>query len=173
MQLYRLRCECGAENRVRKGQAGGDVTCCGCGRSVAVPTLRDFGQLPPADSDTPSGSAPVRLSLRQGLIAGGLVTALVCWAFAGWIASATRVDFDIERVKLEISQAPFMRVYGAWKELSVASVERAETVGEYRAKNLGRVGRSSATVFTVLGGIGILITLAGAFLVRGAKGASS
>ncbi len=172
MQLYRLRCECGAEIRVRKGQAGGDVTCSGCGQAVVVPTLRDFGQLPLADSDTPLGSTPARLSLRQGLIAGGLVTAVVCWALAAWISSATRVDFDIERVRFEIARAPFMRVYAAWKELSVASVERDETVGEYRAKNLGRVGRSSATVFTVLGGIGILITLGGAVLVRGPKGTS-
>lgn len=59
-----------------------------------------------------------------------------------------------------------MKVYAAWKELQVADVERDETVGEYRAKNLGRVGKSSATTLTVIGGIGVVIAVGGALLVR-------
>lgn len=168
MQLYRLRCECGAETLVGKGQAGGEVTCGGCGLAVPVPTLRELGQLPLAEADTARrDGGPRQWTLRQGLVAGGIAIAVVCWGLAAWVSSATIVDYDIERVRFEISRAPFMRVYGAWKELAVADVERDETVGEYRAKNLGRVGKSSATVLTVLGGVGLVMALGGALFVRG------
>jgi hypothetical protein len=167
MQLYRLRCECGAETSVSKGQAGGEVRCAGCGRAVAVPTLREFAQLPMAEGDTGHSGAPKQWTLRQGLIAGGTVIALVCWGLAAWISSATHFEFDIERVQFEIDRAPFMRVYAAWKELQVADVERDETIGEYRSRNLGRVGKASATTLTALGGVGVLIALGGALLVRG------
>lgn len=167
MQLYRLRCECGAETSVSKGQAGGEVSCGGCGRAVAVPTFREIGQLPLAEAESGQVRGPKQWSLRQGLIAGGTVIALVCWGMAAWISSATHFDFDIDRVRFEIDRAPFMRVYAAWKELQWADVERDETVGEYRAKNLGRVGKSSATTLTALGGVGVLIALGGALLVRG------
>ena len=60
MQLYRLRCECGADTSVGKGQAGGEVTCDGCGRSLRVPMLREFGQLPLAESDSNRAAAPRR-----------------------------------------------------------------------------------------------------------------
>ena len=166
MQHYRLRCDCGAETRVSKGQAGGEVRCDGCERTVTVPNFRELSQLPSADPDTAASAGPRRWTLRQGLIAGGVVIALVCWGLAGWITSVTRLDFDIERVRYEISRAPFMKVYAAWKELQVADVERDETVGEYRAKNLGRVGKSSATTLTVIGGIGVVIAVGGALLVR-------
>jgi len=46
MQRYRLRCECGTDIRVSKGQAGGEVTCGSCGRSLPVPMLREFGSFP-------------------------------------------------------------------------------------------------------------------------------
>ena len=166
MQLYRLRCECGADTSVGKGQAGGEVTCDGCGRSLLVPMLREFGQLPLAESDSNRAAAPRRWTLRQGLIAGGVVIAAVAWGLAFWIVSATRVDYDMDRVRFEISRAPFMKVYAAWKELEVADVERDETVGEYRAKNLGRVGKSSATTLAAIGGIGLVIALVGALFVR-------
>ena len=92
--------------------------------------------------------------------------AAVAWGLAFWIVSATRVDYDMDRVRFEISRAPFMKVYAAWKELEVADVERDETVGEYRAKNLGRVGKSSATTLAAIGGIGLVIALVGALFVR-------
>lgn len=166
MQLYRLRCECGNDISIGKGQAGGEVACSSCGRSMPVPTLREFGQLPLAEADTTVGVGPRRWTLRQGLMAGGVVTAVVAWGLAAWIVSATRVDYDMERVRFEISRAPFMKVYAAWKELEMADVQRDETVGEYRAKNLGRVGKSSATALAVLGGIGVAIAVVGGLFVK-------
>jgi len=166
MQLYRLRCECGTDIRVSKGQAGGEVTCGSCGRSLPVPMLREFGQLPLAEPDAREAKAPRQWSLRQGLIAGGVVIAVVAWGLAAWIVSATRVDYDMDRVRFEIDRAPFMKVYAAWKELEMADVERDETVGEYRAKNLGRVGKSSATTLAAIGGIGLVIALVGGLFVR-------
>lgn len=166
MQLYRLRCDCGADTRVSKGQAGGQVSCGNCDATMQVPNFRELGQLPRVEADTAPTAGSRRLTLRQGLIAGGAVTALLCWGLAAWISSVTQLEFNIGRVREEISRAPFMKVYAAWKELSVADVERDETVGEYRAKNLGRVGKSSATTLAVLGGVGVLIAVGGAVFVR-------
>jgi hypothetical protein len=166
MQLYQLRCECGTDIPVSRGQAGGEVTCASCGRRMPVPMLRELGQLPVAESEKGGRAGSRRWTVRQALISGGIVVALVSWGFAAWIVSATRMEYDLDRMRFEISRAPFARVYIAWKSLEMGGVERDETVGEYRAKNVDRVGKSSATTLAVIGGIGLLIALFGAVAVR-------
>jgi len=169
MQLYRLRCECGAETRVGTGRAGGQVACEACGRQLAVPTLRELTQLPRVDGDSPRPDAlrrgvSSRWTLGQGLLAGGLAIAVLSWGLAALIFSATRSDPDMEYVRRQIDRAPFMRVYAAWQEMASRGVERDETIGEYRARNMGIRGRAASIALSVVGGIGAVIAAVGGLM---------
>lgn len=166
MQLYRLRCECGAETRVSAGLAGGQVACEACGRQLVVPTLRELTLLPRVEDDAQrrdarDRGAAARWTLWQGLVAGGLAIAVVSWGLAALVSSATRSDPDMEYVRRQIDRAPFMRVYAAWREMASSGVERDETVGEYRARNMDARGRAAAVTLSVIGGIGAVVAAVG------------
>jgi hypothetical protein len=177
MQLYRLRCECGAETQVGTGRAGGQVACEACGRQLAVPTLRELTQLPRVHGDAQGTgardrAASGRWTLWQGLLAGGLAVAVVSWGLAALIFSATRTDLDMDRMRQQIDQAPFMRVYAAWRDMASGGVERDETVGEYRARNMGVRGRAAAITLSVVGGLAAAVAaLGGVAAVAGRRNA--
>jgi hypothetical protein len=86
MAKYLISCSCGRQHAVDTAQAGDSLTC-QCGETVAVPTLRQLRQLPPAESEpaAPAGSA---WGVRQGAITVCLLFAAACVA----IAIASRVS---------------------------------------------------------------------------------
>ena len=56
MAKYLVPCVCGRQHAVDTGQAGESLVC-ECGATVAVPTLRQLRELPPAREESPAGVA--------------------------------------------------------------------------------------------------------------------
>lgn len=72
---YLLPCSCGKKVRISLSQAGGQAAC-GCGQSLAIPTLRGIRQLDVA-LDTASAGAPTWTKLHGVFFSGGVLLAAV------------------------------------------------------------------------------------------------
>src|SRR5262249_12676509 len=82
MAAYLLPCVCGKTVPVDVGQAGGQVVCT-CGTRLDVPTLRQLRHLSQAPTEEPErGSA---WGQRQGIIAAGLILALLLFGWGAWV----------------------------------------------------------------------------------------
>src|SRR3954466_947072 len=71
---YLLPCTCGQKVRIANAQAGGKVAC-GCGKSLAVPTLRGLRELELAPPETRSAASPGWSRVHGGFFASGLLIA--------------------------------------------------------------------------------------------------
>jgi hypothetical protein len=80
---YLIECECGAQHAVTTHQAGAELPC-GCGKTVAVPRLRELQKLP-LESAVPTAVVPSsRWTAGHSLGLAGLVLALLSLAGALW-----------------------------------------------------------------------------------------
>ncbi len=90
MAQYLLTCSCGEKVRVEPAQAGGRVSC-GCGQSIAVPTLRGLRALEeaPPDKAALQRAAGRQWSPLQGaMFSIGLLVAVVSLgvvAYTSWV----------------------------------------------------------------------------------------
>lgn len=66
VEVYRLACACGEAIPVAVGRAGGEIDCPGCGRRLAIPTLRHLRHLPPLDNFEDSATAAAASPLQEG-----------------------------------------------------------------------------------------------------------
>jgi len=80
MAKYLLTCACGRQHTLETRQAG-ELLTCGCGTTVAVPTLRQLCQLPEARAESASATQTT-WGFRQGAITLSLLLAALCLALA-------------------------------------------------------------------------------------------
>ena len=73
-QQYLLPCSCGQKIRIESSQAGGQVAC-GCGRTLAVPTLRGIRRLEVAADAVRTKERPTWSRLHGAAFAGGMFAA--------------------------------------------------------------------------------------------------
>lgn len=81
MAKYLVSCLCGRQHAVDTGQAGESLAC-GCGATVAVPTLRQLRQLPEARTEATLTARPA-WGFRQGAMTVSLLLAAICLVMAG------------------------------------------------------------------------------------------
>lgn len=79
---YLLPCECGREHQVSPSKAG-DSLVCECGKKLDIPPLRQLKELKPAEPD-PRAAAPSEWSLRNGVLATGLILAALLAGVGGY-----------------------------------------------------------------------------------------
>ena len=84
MARYLLSCECGEQVTVEAGQAGRQVTCSSCGRTLDVPPLRSLRHLPSAPPAEPEKPARGAWTARHGIMTLCLLIAGVLAAIAAW-----------------------------------------------------------------------------------------
>lgn len=160
MTTYGLPCECGAEIPVTAGQAGGHVTCPRCARDVAVPKLRDLGQLGRRESFgvKPAGAwRPAHAATLLGSII--FITAL---AAATWLDRGPTSAIDEQALRAMILAADDLAVYRGWTgELSRASVYRPPADQELAVLRRARFAGALSRGLSVVAGAGLLAALAG------------
>jgi hypothetical protein len=96
MPDYLLPCSCGQKIRVGNAQAGGQVTC-GCGKALAVPTLRGLRELAPAQPLATTKSNAGWTPAHGLIFSSGLMIAAVGVALLAWygLLYAQRVGFGL------------------------------------------------------------------------------
>lgn len=123
MTAFLLPCECSTDVVVTAGQAGGTVTCPQCGRTLAVPKLRDLGQLrQDVHGETLSGTA-WRPAHAIALL--GALVAAASWVGGLWLGSGSAVAIDEARLRATVLSVDDVAIYKVWSDgLSRAGVRR-------------------------------------------------
>jgi hypothetical protein len=166
---YLLPCSCGKKTEVDSGQAGLNIHC-SCGADLAVPTMRGLSQLeraeaPPADRRQ-SASPPSTWGARQALIFLGLIIMLGALLPAGlaWYTfpqpPVLRTDFE-KLNRDDINPMTLMQTWELWKSLRNDFAEEAEIPEMQMYKILAKVSRERLIFMGVIGGIGLLLVIAG------------
>jgi hypothetical protein len=154
---------------VGPGQAGGEVVCSGCGRTLAVPTLRELRGLPSMEGSAGSRARGFRAGTTgwgtaQSILAAGAALALISLATASWLARPASTGIDEAVIRDAIARAPAADLYRAWTSLEGSGVARPATPGEEQVIRLTRNRAVLAMGIGLLGAIGG-VTAAGAALV--------
>jgi hypothetical protein len=129
-QHYLLPCSCGLKIRVVPAQAGGQATC-GCGQSVAVPTLRGLRTLEPATPDA-QGRVVAGWSAAHGMcFAGGLVLSLVGVALVAFHAyrytqfselTVDHTDAVAAFHTAEVDKLSAVQLFDEWSQITAAGL---------------------------------------------------
>ncbi|HEV7222665.1 MAG TPA: hypothetical protein VGN42_08190 [Pirellulales bacterium] len=174
---YLLPCTCGKKNEVDSGQAGLNIRC-SCGAELAVPTMRGLDQLERAESPT-SGRRQVAppqstWGARQALIFLGLVVLLGAALPAGlaWYSypQPPRLRDDFEKLnRADIDPMTLMQAWDLWTHLRQDFSEETEIPEMHMYRILAKAARERLIFIGVVGGIGLLLVIAG-LLIRPAGG---
>jgi hypothetical protein len=174
---YLLPCSCGKKTVVDSGQAGLSLRC-SCGAELAVPTMRGLSQLeraegPPADRR--QYAAPQSTwGARQALIFLGLIIMLGALLPAGlaWYTfpQPPRLrDNAQELIHAEIEQGTLMQTWELWKSLRKDFVDEVEMPEMQMYKILAKTARERLIFMGVVGGIGLLLLIAGLLIKKPAR----
>lgn len=162
MRTFLLPCECSHRIVVGTAQAGGAVACPACGREVAVPKLRDFGQLQPADQ----GQSVSRGGWRPAhacMLAGG-ATALLAWVAALAIGIAPQSPISGDVIRDNVAKATDKQILDAWRSLSQSGVARPPMPEEKRFQQTVHFRRGVSRGLLLIGGVGAAVGLVGVAL---------
>jgi hypothetical protein len=160
MKKFLLRCECAADIAVGAGQSGGRATCPACGRSVAVPKLRELERLRELVPDTVA--ARPRWSPAHAVALLGTVVAVVAWAAAMIMTGSTpRGAVDLDAYRAAVNAASDSQVYAAWKRGTYDSVQRPPTRDEEKLQQTFRFAGGISRTLQIIGGLGALTALVG------------
>lgn len=133
-QRYRIPCGCSAAASVGAGQAGGLVTCPGCGTPLQVPRLRDLGPY----AEPAAGPSATRPSRGRGLLLTGLALALGSAAAAvaveRYAAAVVERLPDEPTIRAGVGQADTKTIYEVWKMMRQAGVNRGPLPDEIHAQ---------------------------------------
>lgn len=120
MAKYLLTCGCGRTLAVETSQAGESLQC-ECSATVAVPTLRQLRELPPAIAENaPSESQHPSWGVAQGVASVCLIAASLFLAIAGyvWVNEPTLPQFNAvantQFVAQRIDQLTPKEAWQAW-----------------------------------------------------------
>jgi len=170
---YLLPCNCGKKNEVDSGQAGLNIRC-SCGAELAVPTMRGLNQLERAEAP-PAGRRQVAArqstwGAPQGLIFLGLLILLGAMLPAGltWYTypQPPRLRDDFEKLnRNDIDPMTLLQTWELWKNLRKDFAEEPEIPEMYQYRVLAKAARERLIFMGVVGGIGLLLVIAG-LLIR-------
>jgi len=136
MSSFLLRCDCGADIAVTTAQAGGSADCPSCGRSAAVPRLRDLSALPrggAATSRRPAARRP--WTLFHTLLLVGALLGLGCWMGSMSFRPPEMEWVSSEKIRSSVMQAATDEVYTMLRtRLVPAGVERPPTADEAKMR---------------------------------------
>jgi len=112
VKTYLLSCDCSREIPVTAADAGGTVTCQGCGRVVDVPKLRNLGSLREA---TPV-AAPARRRWTAGhtTILVGLLLATTAGMLSRLFQPPPPPRVDLDDLRRTLAATSFANIYGYW-----------------------------------------------------------
>jgi len=170
---YLLPCNCGKKNEVDSGQAGLNIRC-SCGAELAVPTMRGLNQLERAEAPPPDrrqAAAPQSTwGARQALIFLGLLILLgaALPTLLTWYAypQPPRLRDDFEKLNRDdITPMTLMQTWELWKSLRKDFAEEPEIPEMYQYRILAKAARERLIFMGVVGGIGLLLVIAG-LLIR-------
>lgn len=161
--VFFLPCPCGAKVRVSRAQAGQTVGC-GCGKEIAVPTIRGFASLEIAEEKVDPGLAwsPLRGML---LVAGFLLILASGLGFGGYLVllpGGVRPVRSLDATAADIAVLSSLDEFRAQEEapLSIFQFEAEDALlSRFRFIETLRV---SSMVGLVLGGL----LLAGSLLLQ-------
>ncbi|MFM8379741.1 MAG: hypothetical protein ACKOB1_10510 [Planctomycetia bacterium] len=171
MTAFLLPCECSAEVAVTAGQAGGSVVCPRCGRTLAVPKLRDLGRLRRQDRGE-SGSRKTWRPTHAVVLVGALVAA-ASWIGGLWIARDSGVAVDEALLRSAMLSADDLAVYKIWSEgFSRAGVRRPPADEEQVILRRARFADGMRSVLNLVAA-GAGLAAAGAAIVLWSAGRSS
>lgn len=171
MKAFLLPCACSQSIVITSGQAGGTVSCPGCGRDVAVPKLRDFDRLEPAAGGQSRQRESWRLS-HACMLAGGL-TAVLAWGVAIVFAMPMRSPFTADTIRAGVAAASDSQIYAAWKSLSRSGIARPPLPDEKRIQQTVSFRTGLARGLFVIGGLGAAVGLLGVALRAGGRKAEA
>jgi hypothetical protein len=174
---YLLPCSCGKKTEVDSGQAGLNLRC-SCGAELAVPTMRGLNQLERA-AEPPAGRRPVaspqsRWGARQALIFLGLVILLGVLppAVLVWYTYPPRpqlVDNFQEMNRDDIDRMALLQTWELWKGLRKDFADETEMPLMQVYQVLEKAARTRATIVATIGGIGLLLIVAGLLVKKPAR----
>jgi hypothetical protein len=171
MKAFLLPCACSQSIVITSGQAGGTVSCPGCGREVAVPKLRDFGRLEAAATGQSRRREGWRAS-HACMLAGGL-TAFFAWAVAVVFAMPTQSPFTADAIRAGVAAASDRQIYEAWKSLSRSGISRPPLPDEKRIQQTASFRSGLSRGLFVIGGLGAAVGLLGVALRAGGERAEA
>jgi hypothetical protein len=157
--MFRLPCECSHAIVVTTGQAGGVVNCPACGREVAVPKLRDFGQLEVVEAEPGRPRAGWRLA-HACMLAGG-VTAVLAWVGAAVLSVSPQATITAETIRANVASASDKQIFEAWKALSQSGVARPPLPEEKRLQQRSHFWQGVSRGLLAIGAVGAVVGLAG------------
>lgn len=161
MKKYRLDCQCGATLPVGGGQAGDQLACTACGRTLAIPTLRELSQLPVVEDSNPRNQRSWDFS--KGLLLVGSLLAAVSWGAAAWLRMPVESPVDPEMIRKNVMESSDAEIYTAWKNhFSAGTVSRAPLVIEKLFAQSVQLKQGLSVALLIGGGVGAAIGLAGA-----------
>ncbi len=168
MKTFRLPCECSHVIMVTTGQAGGVVNCPACGREVAVPKLRDFGQLEVVEAAAGTPRTGWRLA-HACMLAGG-VTAVLAWVAAAVLSVAPQATITAETIRANVAAASDKQIFEAWKALSQSGVARPPLPEENRLQQRSQCWEGVSRGLLAIGAVGAVVGLAGVGMWSAGRG---
>lgn len=163
MTAFLLPCECSAEVPVTAGQAGGDVACPRCGRTLCVPKLRDLGRLERDDRGPVAAVKTWRPAHAVALL--GVLVAATAWAGGLWFARNSTVAVDEALLRAAVLSADDLAIHKIWSEgLSRAGVRRPPADEEQAVLRQARFAESMRSMLNFVA-VGAGLAAAGAAIV--------
>lgn len=160
-KVFLLPCAaCGAEIEIVAGQAGGAVTCPGCGKSCDVPKLRDLGGLRLKPVSSSSSGRGKGWGLPQAVALAGLACAVLSFGAIALLGSPPSSAVSFEETRRRIQAGDDKALYESLEQLSRATVERPPLPEEVGLQRQARFIEGISRAFYALGGLGAIAAAA-------------
>ena len=172
MTAFLLPCDCSADVVVTAGQAGGSVHCPRCGRTLAVPKLRDLGGLERDDhTESPQKSA---WRPAHAVVLLGAILAAVSWLGGLWFASGPTRLVDDAVLRSAVLSVDDLAIYKVWTEgLARAGVRRPPADEEQALLRRARFADGMRNVLHVVAAAAALAAAGAAAVLWSARRPSS
>ena len=168
MKSFLLPCECSHAIVITTGQAGGVVSCPGCGSQVTVPKLRDFSRLEAVERGQSGSRTGWRLA-HACMLAGG-VTAVLAWVAAAVLSVSPQATITAETIRANVAAASDKQIFEAWKALSQSGVARPPLPEEKRLQQRSHFWEGVSRGLLAIGAVGAVVGLAGVGMWSAGRG---
>ena len=175
---YLLPCSCGKLARVQASQAGQSLRC-KCGRTLAVPTLRQLRQLPPtpdAEGDAAPKAASAKWSqLQGGTFVGGLVLSVIALGFFGYLLSQRlrqpepASPFDRFLQQEDLTDMPAADAWAAWQAYRTYGLGWDHSQQYVQAQQQARTLNIGMAIAAGTALLGVSLTLLATFYLKPAR----
>lgn len=110
---YLLPCECSCDVTVGTADAGGTVVCPDCGRTLAVPKLRDLGKL--REARAAARATRRRWTAGHSAVLVGLLLAATAGLASRLFQPPPAPVVDVDELRRRLTATSYANIYGIWK----------------------------------------------------------